>query len=138
MKKIFENDFTKCLMYILIPVLIAYLSGFISDKLILPVYCWALMSMDLFENEKENYIKNRIYWFSKAFSSLFFLVLLSYVWFILHYLEGRTLFLQAIAFPASVFALMYLFVAVMKWFDARQTLINPELEQKDIDSGQAS
>ncbi len=96
------------------------------------------MSMDFFENEKENYIKNRIYWFSKAFSSLFFLVLFSYVWFILHYLEGSTLFLQAIAFPASVFALMYLFVAVMKWFDARQTLISPDLAQKDIDSGQAS
>ena len=146
MKKIFENEFEKdlmvalfkVLMIVLFPVLIAYLSSFISDKLILPAYCSAFMSLGMFEKDKENYIKNRIFWFGKAVEFCLFIIFFSYAWFILHYLEGSTLFLQAIAFPASVFALMYLFVAVMKWFDARQTLINPELEQKDIDSGQAS
>ena len=128
MNKIFENEFTKCLMFLLIPVLIAYLSSFISDKLILPVYSWALMSMGLFENEKGNYTKNRIYWFGKAFASLILLALFSYVWFVLYYLEGSALFLQTItlqdmalqdmALPAAVFVLMYLICAAMKWFKA--------------------
>ena len=146
MKKIFENEFEKdlmvalfkVLMIVLFPVLIAYLSSFISDKLILPAYCSAFMSLGMFEKDKENYIKNRIFWFGKAVEFCLFIIFFSYAWFVIYYLEGGILFFQVIAFPASVVVLMYLIGAVMKWFETRQTLISPNLAQKDIDSGQAS
>lgn len=146
MKKIFENEFEKdlmvalfkVLMIVLFPVLIAYLSSFISDKLILPAYCSAFMSLGMFEKDKENYIKNRIFWFGKAVEFCLFIIFFSYAWFVIYYLEGGILFFQVIAFPASVVVLMHLIGAVMKWFETRQTLISPDLAQKDIDSGQAS
>lgn len=123
MKNLFQSEFVKFIIFVFVPFAIAGLASYIITDFALTVYFWSLLTLGLFEDEEnKKYVKDTMFFYSKIFASLWFFIFLNYAWFALKYI-GTNQFVQIIVFPASLIISMLLFVKVMKWFAARQTLV---------------
>jgi hypothetical protein len=132
MKNLFQNEFAKFIIFVFVPIAIAGLASYIITDFAFTVYFWSLLTLGLFEDEEnKKYVKEAMFVYSKIFASFWIFLFLNYLWFALKHI-GTNQFVQMILFPASLIVGMHIFVKVMKWFDARQTLV--ELDSSNVES----
>lgn len=130
------KKFSQIIISLVLVFLLPYVASFIHHELVFPVFCWTLVSLAIFDSSDESTPKRFL---SKILMSLALLITLVYFYYGMHYVEGETLFWQAIVFPGIILLFLHCVFKIVKRIENDQTSIannsseNDEAENCDSD-----